>query len=351
MLFIILIGCANGTTSDSLTFTVGQGEVIYTKEQRDALGLFWWPDGNIGAVNNDNGTYVFYAANGPQIGMTVGSLDKLGEYASQGITVLNQKTDNNYIAGGPVYKFDENTLLLFYHMEKHPGNDGTRFYSMLGVAASTTKDSQGHFIDFRDLGLIISSNRPYSDTIAHAVEMLGAGLAIYNGYVYIYFSDYIDGTNFWNVNQLAVARASISDIATAVNNNAAPAFMKYYNGSFSEYGLGGKSSPLESGNPSTTWLDMSYNSYLSKFLMVAAQYKTPNQVDLYLAVSNDGLNWSNRMLISNEAGEKFYPTIIGMEDEPRVTGKEFYIYYTHSIAGAWDRWSDAKLLRRKITLN
>jgi len=332
-------------------FTIWQSEVIYTQGQRVTRNLNWWPDGNIGAVNNGDGTYTFYAANGGRVAMTVGTLNKPFGSSTRILNIQNQIEANDYIAGGPVYRVDENTLLLFYHLEKSPGGDGRRFYSMLGAAVSTTRNNRGHFIDFKDLGIIIRSNRPFRDNAISAVEMLGAAFAEYDGYLYVYFSDYIDGPYFWNRNQLAVARASVYDIREAINNNTAPVFMKYYRGGFTENGLGGMSSQLEIGNPSIRWLDISFNSYLNKFLMVAAQHIASDQVDLYLAVSDDGINWSRRILIANDRGEKFYPSIIGLGDDPRITGEEFYVYYTHSIIGAWDRWRDARLVRRRIILN
>jgi hypothetical protein len=364
MLVFIFIGCTTTaqpvekdktvTFPNIANFTVWQSEVVYTQVQRKSRNLNLWPDGNIGVVNKGDGNYTFYAANGSSTNMAEGNLDKPAQNSNRNITILKQKNTNlNYMAGGPVYKLNEDTLLLFYHSEISPRGDGREFYSMLGVAVSTTKDRNGNFIQFEDLGFIISSNRPFRDIVGEgqSVEMMGAGFAEYNGYLYVYFSDYIDGDSFGNINQHAVARASISEIATAVNTGTAPVFMKYFNGKFTENGLGGMSSPLEIGNPGTAWFDMSYNSCINKFLMFVTQWYASNNVKLYLAISDDGIKWSSRILIADEAGEIFYPSIIGLGDDPRITGKEFYIYYTHSINGAWDRWSDAKLLRRKITLD
>jgi hypothetical protein len=43
--------------------------------------------------------------------------------------------------------------------------------------------------------------------------------------------------------------------------------------------------------------------------------------------------------------------LIGTGADPQRTGKSFYLYYTDSKKGAWSRWSDAKLVRREITLD
>jgi hypothetical protein len=83
--------------------------------------------------------------------------------------------------------------------------------------------------------------------------------------------------------------------------------------------------------------------------MVMAQNKiTGRGTDLYLASSQDGLNWTRRHLLAKGPGESFYPSLVEAEDEePGV----YYVYYTHSLAGEWDRWSDAALVRRKIRFN
>jgi hypothetical protein len=84
--------------------------------------------------------------------------------------------------------------------------------------------------------------------------------------------------------------------------------------------------------------------------MVVSQWRREGSSALYFTISDDGINWSRRMLISDEAGELFYPSIMGTGDDPRITGREFYIYYTHSLVGAWNRWGDAQLVRRKISM-
>ena len=107
---------------------------------------------------------------------------------------------------------------------------------------------------------------------------------------------------------------------------------------------------MENGNPETRWFDVSFNKYLGKYIMVvSAQNSNTNKPNLYLTESADGLVWGSRKLIADEPGESFYTTIVGSGSEPRVSGQQFYIYYTFSVAGEWDRWSDAVLARRLIS--
>lgn len=322
------------------TITVGARETVYTVAQRNTLGLNYWPDGNMGFVPQGGGLYRVYAANSTSGVRTGGTLDAPGG-GKQNVTVTNWKGSYNYLAGGPTY-LDPGSghLLLFYHAEVHRGS-AVNFYSALGLAVST----DANHLAFRDLGLIVTAHTP-EDQAAGAVEMCGAPFMIRDGYFHLYFRDQL--TNGASVN-LGVARASVSNVvAQALLTNAAPWF-KYYDGSFSQPAIGGLSSPLESGNPNTRWMDVAYCSYLGKYVMAVAQgWPGP---DLYLLFSDDGIAWSPRTALETEAGESFYPSLVGTGTNPETLDASFYIYYTHSAAGDFDRWSDAVLARRLITLD
>jgi len=346
-------------------FTVGDPVPVVTKAQRDAKGLLYWPDGPMGAINEGNGTYVFYASGveGSQRGrmaMTVGTLDNpAGDGSATIVTISNIKGERNfaYLAGGQVYKLDENTLLLFYHTETPTGpilpDGGRRSYNEIGAAVSTAKDSNNRFTSFRDLGIVLSPTEPYNEN-ADCYGMEG-WYTVHDGYLYCYFEDDPGDPNDPNYQiELAVARASLDEIKAAVNEDRAPVFRKYYNGGFTEPGRNGKSSPLERGNPNTWGIDVSYNTYLNKFLMILGQWEFDGP-DLYLMVSDDGINWSDRYLIANDDGELYMPsTVGGPEVGQRETGKEFYVYYVRSSIGVTNggaRWGDAELVRRTITLH
>ncbi len=127
-------------------------------------------------------------------------------------------------------------------------------------------------------------------------------------------------------------------------------FTKYYNGGWTESGLGGKSSYLENLNPGNSWLSVSNNDYLGQLVMVSSQ-GSANGVDLAMTTSSDGVNWAPRQPVAVDPGEQFYPSILGTGPDPTHSGQSFYVYYTDSKKGAWGRWKDAQLLRRQITVD
>jgi hypothetical protein len=325
-------------SAQALDLAVGPKQVIYTKSQRSSKGLGTWPDGNLGVVSNGKGGYEFYGPNGSSPVKTTGSLtDPAQSKSSVKITGLPKST-YSYVSGGPVYRDEASgARVMIYHAEK-AGKKAADFHSVLGMAVAT--DAAG--LNFRDLGTIVEPNLQ-----SGATEVGGGSFAILGSYFDVYYRDKAaSGAS----SELAVARAPVADLISNALSGRATSFTKYYNGSWSQPGRGGLASPLEVGNPGNSWSGVSYNDYLNQLVMVSAQ-SAPGGEDLYLATSADGVNWSPRQAIALDAGEQFYPSLVGTGPDPQHTGQSFYVYYTDSQKGAWNRWQDAQLARRSITIN
>ena len=98
-------------------------------------------------------------------------------------------------------------------------------------------------------------------------------------------------------------------------------------------------------------MDVSYNTALKKYIMVVAASTPANtNVELFITSSDDGITWGPRQKLAKENGESFYPSIVSVNENPRETGSEFYVYYTFSKKGKWNRWDDAVIARRKIII-
>ena len=344
LLALTVATLATSAVDAALVYSVGGTETLYTAQQRNNMGLNYWVDGNLGVVPIGNGQYHFYGANGATSVRTTGTLANPAMSRSNvAITGLPSGT-YNYVAGGPVYTDPASgKKLMIYHAEKH-ASSGQDFYSVLGMAVST--DSQG--LSFRDLGLVIEPDVPMSQR-PHSVDVGGGSFAVMNDQLYIYYRDYLEGGGS---SQLAVARAPISDIFNNAATYQGTNFSKYYDGGWTQPGLGGRSSALETGNPGNAWSSVSYNDYLGGLVMMTSNWADANgNNDLYMSSSTDGISWSQRQLVVSSPGEQMYPTLIGTGADPTHTGQSFYAYYTDSQAGGWNRWSDAKLVRRLITLD
>jgi hypothetical protein len=246
------------------------------------------------------------------------------------------------VSGGPVFQDPNNgTRFMIYHAEKH-GSSAKDYYSVLGLAVCY--DPNGR--TFTNLGTIIEPNIPIDQTV-HSIDIGGGSFAIVGDQLHVYYRDYLAGGGSA---ELAVARAPLADVFSNAYSGLGTSFSKYYNGDWSEPGIGGRASALEVGNPANAWSAVSYNDYLDQLVMVSSQW-TPTQPDLYLATSPDGINWSPRQALDVDPGEQFYPSIIGTGADPTRSDQSFYVYYTDSNKGAWSRWSDAKLVRREVTFN
>ncbi|MEX0611078.1 MAG: PEP-CTERM sorting domain-containing protein [Pirellulales bacterium] len=317
-------------------FSVGARETIYKASQPG--GLKYWPDGNFGVVSNGNGTYDFYAANSSKSALVTGTLENPAQGKKKKVKIYNvPKKTYGYVAGGPVYE-DEATGARFmvYHAEIHKKG---KYSSVLGLAASTDPNGQA----FWDLGTIIEPNMPVGQA-PWSVDVGGGSFAIHDGYFNVYYRDYMANATS---SELAVARAPLADLVSNSLNGISTPFTKYYNGNWSEPGRGGKSSPLETGNPANWWSSVSYNEYLDQLVLVSSQWQSGGTgPDLYLATSADGVNWSARQPFVLDAGEQMYPTIIGTGPDPQRTGQSFYVYYTDG-----KRWGKAQLARRLVTFD
>jgi hypothetical protein len=365
-------GDINHTVGD-INCTVGQAETVFKRKTLNNAGLIYWPDGSIGVVKGKDGTYAFYAANGDiSSSIMTGTLENPGQDSMRKMNISGVPAEYNYAAGGPVYKIDDDTLVMFYHVEYHLNNYWRTYYSEIRMAVSTAKDTGGHFIDFRDSGLVLRANmtrekftellktKSLTKNEFFCVELMGGQIVVHDGYVYMYYKDVIDKDgDFWsNYNELAVARTSLEELKTAVKNKTVPVFKKYYQNGWTENGIGGKSSPLKDRQDLLVgWLGITYNTHINKFIMVLSENHYPpprytyQKTDMQIMTSDDGVNWGKRRRISgaNEPRELLYVSIIGAEgNDSLTTGQEFYIYYTRTQSLTWD---DKDVVRRKITLD
>jgi hypothetical protein len=321
-------------------FSIGAKDTVYTSSQRKKKAKYW-PDGNFGVLSNGDGTYDFYAANSSKIKVTTGTLDnpaakKIGKAKIYGIP----KKTYSYVAGGPIYEDPTSGMrLMVYHAEKH---FGSRYSVDLGLAASV--DPKG--LAFYDLGPIVTPNIPVGQN-PYSSDLGGGTFAIKDGQFNVYFRDYLANPEDGFSSELAVARAPLADLLSNSINGIQTSFTKYYNGGWTEPGIGGRSSALEVGNPANWWSDVSYNEYLDEMVLVSSQWQAGGTgPDLYLATSPDGVNWSARQPLVLDAGEQMYPTIVSTGSNPQVTGQSFYVYYTDG-----NRWGNTQLARREVTFD
>jgi hypothetical protein len=338
-----------GAASDTkCTLSVGDQEVVLTNEQLRAAGLKNWPDTVLG-VWRDGGVYHFIGASPQDEGnfqysaLANGSLDNpIAGSVESLIPIQDTKDTFGYIGGGPVYRDPQTgTLLRYYDTEKYPP-DGAAVHNTTGMAKSTDNGKT-----WTDLGVILDTEFP-----GWADWNVGTGngsFAVNGEYFYVYITDVLIANTRFDIGS-AVARAKVADVLNAaINENTVVPWFKYYQGGWDQPGIGGKSSPIEIGNPQSTEFSVSYNEYLGRYIKVNPSV-LGDSYNLYLSESTDGIRWTFRVPIDESPGYKVFPTIVGLGDDPNITGAEFYVYYV--FTPNWfegDAHGQAILARRKIS--
>ena len=287
--------------------------------------------------------FQFFAANGPHTAITVGTFDDPGATVEANrLTIQGADVDFNYLAGGPIYRDPESgMLIMFYHAERHFSDNGAVFHASLGLASSHDEGKS-----FQNLGIILENNAQPDPNARCCADMGGATYTIKEGQFYVYFRDRMEDLSEI---YLGVATAPVVEVVAAAREGKTSAWYKYYNG-IQEPGLFGRSSPLELGNPTTDWFSVSYNTTLEKFIMVISTHTNDlSSYSLNLITSNDGYEWSPRVVLYESNDELFYPSIISPDGDPINTGSEFYIYFITFPRGE-SRWSQTELQRITLAL-
>lgn len=329
--------------------TVGPCETVLPHRAKP----YSWPDGRMG-IMKIGALHYFFAARDSGSLKTVGTLENPLLISSTPIVITGMKsTSYSYVGGGPIYR-DPTTglLLMFYHAERWVQGNWQVFQGAVGMAKSMDRGAT-----WTDLGIIIMPKVRFSESFTGScwspgnpcVDTGGGAFIVRDGYFYLYFRDKVER----EVN-VAVARAAVADvISVAIERDSVVSWMKYFEGDWSEPGLGGNASPLDATNRFFAWYDISFNSARQKYIAIGFGLPWP-ATGVYYAESVDGIVWSRPVRIAQDNAHNAYFTIVDPSVDPllRTTGSEFYIYYVSSLAftRGESRNTDGVLMRRLITL-
>jgi hypothetical protein len=329
----------------------------------DQIDGFAWPDTPMGVIKTDGG-YEFFASDGGlhsrqfwqghwygnnkygSATRTIGTLDNpVGLAPPIDVTILPNPdpavnpyySSYDYMGGGPVYKVPDGmlgagNLLMVYHAEINTVTTQS-FYAVLALATSTDNG-----MSWTDLGEIIRVNQAYrTDLDGYDIGDPPLVTSPDGKYFYIYFRDWLaNGTTDWGntVTLVSVARAPIAEVLSAAFGSKphAALFQKYYAGDWRlEPGIGGYSTDLNPNAPYTGEVQVAYNADLKRYSMIIGE-----GVLFAYAESPDGLQWTTPVLLYQFSGEpNTYVMPVGMGDDPRILGKQFYLFYTYGGSGGW----------------
>jgi hypothetical protein len=294
-----------GCPADGISFALGDRETVLA---RGALGLDYFPDqatvrlpGTPDLALLVAATTSTYRLTGTDLLHLTGAARVLGPGAPGAF-------DNGYAGIGGVYRDGAGTLYGFYHAEDQeglPNIPGTRipgFYASIGLATSRDAGST-----WQKQGPVITSQKPKAWTAYDGQADRGAaapGVVLDAGgrYLYLFYEDHsrVNGRGV----QIFVARADLTAGPPAPGR-----FSKYYDGAFSEPGIGGLDSVIISGkaydHADAMFPHPVRSAYLGLFVMIFnvdvwrewQSGRPAARSGFYLAYSCDLVNWSTPALL------------------------------------------------------
>lgn len=333
-----------------------------TVVQYGGAGLGTFPDNNFDIIPNGNNTFKFLGTGFQSFyggaynsyltgtlddpdanGATMGSVTQ-NVKAGSGGGYDNRANNRRYVGVVQVYRAASNNWIGLYHSEQDQAG-GNNFYNRLGLARSTDGGNTWY-----DLGEIVSPHVPYSPTSTAWPLIANTIFQIVNDggtdYMVVYFSEQ-QGTEYdpnWSTSYwMTAARAKLSDVLAAAAGGNVPAFSKYYNGSWSQPGLGGDASLVLNGNAHIGTLASVYNTALGRYIAVGSRNSDPAGGGAYLIESTDGVNWGGTQGLFTENNVGYFRTV-GLDGDDARAGSTFFIYYVQFVNG-----NPTNIARRTVT--
>ena len=249
--------------------------------------------------------------------------------------------ESNYAAIMSTWR-DPSTGIIhaWYHAEilVNPSLCGNiMFYASIGYATSSDGGRS-----FTKHGIVITSPTPVNTNACGGQGVSEPKVIEVGDYLYMFF-DFAQLPNYPNtslsdIGGVAIARASKSNPSV---------WTKYYIGSFSEAGIGGRITPVirTGGVNNQPWIEsVIANAYLGKYVMIHTDYF--NEGAFFIRTSDDLFNWTDpQLLIPSAANWKYrYPTILGRDS--KSMGQNGWLYF-----GRYATALDSLLYRRPISFS
>jgi hypothetical protein len=280
---------------ERIVASLGKREVML---ESGRYGLKYFPDECLAFIQTTPQVRLLMAADKSSFllaGRDMKSLALSGEVLKPG---RPGSFDNGYAGiGGIVHDPNSGQLLAFYHAEDHEGmrpipGGIPGFYCCVALAVSNNNGTS-----FRKLGPIIKSSLPKN--VKGGSDQGCGDMCVVNSadrrYVYVYYCDHSRMDN--RGVQICLARCPSED------DGKTGSWRKYYNGAFDAPGLGGKDTPVVSGQamaadaifPQVSFVpDLGH--YIMVFSILAYRELGPSaqarESGIYIASSLDGIHWA-----------------------------------------------------------
>lgn len=202
-------------------------------------------------------------------------------------------------------------------------------FRRISLAASTD-----HGANFTWIGNIITSDNNDSDVFAYTNDYYDNGpgdqklfVDTASGYYYLYYQhNWIDGRTGQRYQAMRVARSPISA------NLAAGSWTKYYNGSWSQPGLGGRDSDIFTNADSSVVV---WSTYLNKYVVFARNTDEVNggSADIAVATSLAAQDWTPLQKLTGVTLDWYNMAIDPTTWSKYQVGQNIRLYSADSIGG------------------
>lgn len=351
---VLVPSVAQATTAPSITPKVGAMQVV--------LG----PSGNIDSlyatVKNVGKTYAFMA-NGTEVMYDQAPTGRL--YNPRPILRNGPKGSINQCGthmAGSLLKVGNGHWVGFMHVETadpaydrgncseagHPRNPTRWSIIRVNTFDSGRTWTMGRRVITQDRAFLYNPDGSW----ATATDDAGSPrLVVHNGYLYLFYRAV---SRAGHDQQAAIARATVA------SEGRPGSWHKWYDGSFSQPGLGGHQSPLTS-LPSTA-RGITWNTYLHAFVTVHVWHATG--ISLFESAGPDFTSWTKIAQLTPSLGTvspwnqpcggaaypaaQSYGATIGMDGSSSITGSHLWIYYMFKPKG--ECFHQRLLIRREVAL-
>ena len=308
--FVLLLLCCV-TSAKAQQFSLGEPRLVPQPSPPFATYHFS-PDGHISYFKSGD-QYQMYWPGNPSYRTTGPNLFEMSDTRA----VLLRGDKGSFDNGGAwlysVFPQGNNHLIGFYHGEdqEFAGDPSSHFIAWKSIALATSDDNG---LTWKKQGQIIrtSNTKPSKPTWGG------------NG-------DFCVVWDKSNKRWVCYYQEGFLCMAVSSDPEGKPGtWKKYFLGSFSQPGLGGRNSPIPDlfpfpgGNPS-----VHYNTFLKKWVMVWETWDSvaPHPNSIWISTSEDMLHWSPPKVLLAAQGEErlIFPTIIG--DSDVQAGQKAWLVY------------------------
>jgi len=257
-------------------------------------------------------------------------------YSSDCVRHAGEKKSEANVGMWPanVYNIGGDEILAFIHLEfRYHDNWNIRH----GLAYSKDSGENFQWLDY-----IAGPAGSCGKSLNSSCKTSNMGLSNYiikDGFFQLYYQDLVnqkDHTGATGPFQpgAAVARAPVADVVAAARKGKASPWHKYYNGAWTEAGIGGNFTPLNLPAEGYMHGDAIYIKDINQYAIVAQsgdRTKKTWHKSILLAFSSDGLTWSKwqEVYTDGTAGDVAYPSLMSYGPDNEVASKTFGVVYQY----------------------